>query len=249
MKLAGALREALRPLMFTPLHPKFRRFTADFRAFGNMAETTGARFPLEWRDRFACLDDYTATTTFDAHYLYHPAWAARIIAGTKPRLHIDISSKLDFCAMISAFVPTEFYDFRPADIHLSNLESKQADLTGLPFPDGSVESLSCMHVVEHIGLGRYGDPLDPDGDLKAISELKRVLKPGGTLLFVVPVGKPRLRFNAHRIYSPEQVASYFGELHVRAFALIDDGGDFTDQADPAVASHQEYGCGCWWFQK
>ena len=151
--------------------------------------------------------------------------------------------------MISAFVPTEFYDFRPAEIHLSNLVSKPADLTALPFPDASVQSLSCMHVVEHIGLGRYGDPLDPDGDLKSISELKRVLMPGGALLFVVPVGKPSLRFNAHRIYAPEQVTSYFREFHIRAFALIDDQGNFAEQADAEVARRQEYGCGRGRFEK
>jgi hypothetical protein len=57
-----------------------------------------------------------------------------------------------------------------------------------------------MHVIEHIGLGRYGEALDPDGDLKAIRELVRVLAAGGNLLVVVPVGRPRIQFNAHRIY-------------------------------------------------
>jgi SAM-dependent methyltransferase len=249
MKMIGPLKEALRPLMYTPLSPKFRRFTADFRAFRRLSNAAASRFNVDWADRYPCLDDFTSSTPFDAHYLYHPAWAARIIAETRPALHVDISSKLDFCAILSAFVPTEFYDLRPARINLSNLVSKRADLTALPFPDASVESLSCMHVVEHIGLGRYGDPLDPDGDLKAISELKRVLAPRGSLLFVVPVGKPSLRFNAHRIYGPEQVTSYFGGFRVRRFALIDDAGNFTDGADPASARTQEYGCGCWWLMK
>jgi len=47
-----------------------------------------------------------------------------------------------------------------------------------------------MNVVEHVGLGRYGEPLDPEGDIKAMRELRRVLAPGGSLLFVVPVGRP-----------------------------------------------------------
>jgi hypothetical protein len=66
-----------------------------------------------------------------------------------------------------------------------------------------------MHVVEHVGLGSYGDSLDPNGDLKAMSELKRVLSINGNLLFVVPVGKPRVMFNAHRIYSYEQIIECF----------------------------------------
>ena len=79
-----------------------------------------------------------------------------------------------------------------------------------------------MHVAEHIGLGRYGDPLDPDGDLKAMGELKRVLAPGGLLLFVVPVGQPRVCFNAHRIYSYGQIVEAFAKLYLEEFALIPD---------------------------
>jgi SAM-dependent methyltransferase len=116
-----------------------------------------------------------------------------------PAKHIDISGTLPFFFILSAFMPVEFYDFRTAPLHLSQLKCGSTDLTALHFSTGSVQSLSCMHTVEHVGLGRYGDPIDPDGDLKAIRELKRVLAPGGNLLFVVPVGKPSVVFNAHRI--------------------------------------------------
>ncbi|MGA2030503.1 MAG: DUF268 domain-containing protein, partial [Verrucomicrobiota bacterium] len=77
--------------------------------------------------------------------------------------------------MVSAFVPVKFYDYRPADLHLDNLACEHADLQALPFADCGIQSISCMHVVEHVGLGRYGDPLDPNGDLKAMNELERVL--------------------------------------------------------------------------
>ena len=80
-----------------------------------------------------------------------------------------------------------------------------------------------MHVVEHIGLGRYGDPLDATGDLKAMKELARVVAPGGTLLLVCPVGRPRVVFNAHRIYSVEQISASFPEFALAEFALISDG--------------------------
>ena len=124
------------------------------------------------------------------------------LSQTKPEFHIDISSTLYFCSIVSAFIPIKFYDYRPVKLNLEKLYTGSADLLSLPFEEGSVNSLSCMHVVEHIGLGRYGDPLDPDGDLKAISELIRVLAPDGNLLLVVPVGKKsRIMFNAHRIYS------------------------------------------------
>jgi hypothetical protein len=109
-----------------------------------------------------------------------------------------------------------------------------------------------MHVIEHIGLGRYKDPIDPNGDLKAIKELIRVLAANGSLLFVVPIGKPKVMFNGHRIYSYEQIINYFSELYLEEFALIPDQSeelgillnaklDFVDQ--------QNYGCGCFWFKK
>jgi hypothetical protein len=94
------------------------------------------------------------------------------LAKIKPAEHIDISSILSFSTIVSAFVPVKFYDYRPAVLEISNYHSGFADLKQLPFPDNSVESLSCMHTIEHIGLGRYGDELDVNGDIKAIEELK-----------------------------------------------------------------------------
>jgi hypothetical protein len=164
-------------------------------------------------------------------------------------MHIDISSTLHFCSLLSAFMPVEFYDFRPAPLHLTNLVCGSTDLTALHFSSGSVQSLSCMHTVEHVGLGRYGDPLDPDGDLKAMNELQRVLAPGGSLFFVVPVGKPRIVFNAHRIYSYEIIMDAFKGMNLRDFSLVDDAQQFFSPADPAKVMEQEYGCGCFWFQK
>jgi SAM-dependent methyltransferase len=195
------------------------------------------------------LDDRTRETPFDPHYTYHPAWAARIVADLKPRRHVDIASTLHFSAMLSAFVPVDFYDLRPAALTLRGLESRTGDLMALPLADDSTESLSCMHVVEHVGLGRYGDPLDPDGDLKAMAELRRVLAKGGSLLFVVPVGRPMIRYNAHRIYAYEQIQREFSEYELVQFCLVDDAGNFRDDATAALADSQSYGCGCWWFRK
>ena len=208
------------------------------------------RFACSWKDRWLCPDDATGSTSFDAHYVYHTAWAARILAATHPEKHVDIGSCLRFVTLASAFVPLEFYDFRPAALTLSGLASQHADVTALPFATGSIPSLSCMHVVEHIGLERYGDPLDPQGDLKAMAELERVLAPGGQLLFVVPIGgTARIQYNAHRIYTFAQVLSSYKELHVEKFALITDKGEFIENAQPAVADEQRYGCGCFLLKK
>ena len=174
-----------------------------------------------------------------------------MLAKLRPTLHVDIGSYLYFATLISAFIPIRFYDYRPAQVVLSALETGFANLLALPFADGSVVSLSCMHVVEHLGLGRYGDPLDPDGDLKAMRELARVLAPGGSLLFVVPVGQPRLMFNAHRIYSYEQVINAFPNLMLERFTLIPQLGPegLISGASAEQAAGEKYGCGCFWFRR
>lgn len=230
-----------------------RRQRAQFRRqFVEFAKLPGSdRFPLRWSDRLARLGEDTPTTDFDRHYVYHPAWAARVLRKLDPPVHVDIGSSLFFVSVLSAFVRTEYYDYRPAPIRIDGLETASADLTALRFEDRSIESLSCMHVVEHIGLGRYGDPLDPNGDAKAMSELQRVLSPGGSLLFVVPVGRPRIRFNGHRIYSYEQIVGSFPELELTEFALIPEHGPegWIAGATAEQVAAQEYSCGCFWFQR
>lgn len=229
-----------------------RKFKKDFERFRCLSSKSGSRLSVDWSDRYMCLYDRTATTDFDRHYVYHTAWAARVLAQIRPEFHIDISSLIYFTSLVSAFVPVKFYDFRPVDITLSNLTSDAVDLMNLSFEDNSIKSLSCMHVVEHVGLGRYGDPLDPVGDLKAVSELTRVLSPGGNLLFVVPVGMPKVMFNAHRIYSYAQVMGYFKDLELRQFALIPDrreDGELILNASEKMTDEQTYGCGCFWFIK
>ena len=194
--------------------------------------------------------DSTATTEFDAHYLYHVAWACRKVKQISPQRHIDISSSLNFCTTVSAFIPTEFYDYRPAQINLNNLSCNQMNLLNLTFEANSIESLSCMHVVEHVGLGRYGDPIDYNGDLKAVQEISRVVRSNGHLLFVVPVaGTPALEFNAHRIYSYSQIIQMFAEFDILEHALVTDQGDFLLNPDLSSYAVQKYGCGCFWFRK
>jgi hypothetical protein len=226
---------------------KKRNFQLQFEKFQVLSKNN--RFDLKKQDLWPFLDDATTETSFDSHYVYHPAWAARILKQINPGKHVDISSALAFCSMISAFIPVEFYDYRPANLSLSNLKSGHADLCNLFFETESIESLSCMHTIEHIGLGRYGDPLDPDGDIKAINELKRVVKTNGHLLFVTPVGKPKLQFNGQRIYSFEMVMDYFSGFSLKDYSLVIDNGEFISPADPKLSDMQNCGCGCFWFQK
>lgn len=224
------------------------RFLLRFREFQRLARTE--RFEMSLRNAYPIMNEATPKTYFDSHYIYHTAWAIRKLKEIAPRDHVDISSSLYFVGMASSICPMTFLDYRPAELHVPGLQVGSCDLCHLDLPDESVESLSCMHVVEHIGLGRYGDELDYDGDLKAIGELKRVLKCGGNLLFVVPIGKPRIMFNAHRIYSYRQVVETFEGFDVREFYLIpDDGARPIEDATEQQANEQEYGCGCFWLRK
>lgn len=227
-------------------------FVKDFLQFKKLSLNTNRGFEISWAERRVILSEKTKTTSFDRHYIYHPAWAARILAKTKPKFHVDISSSLSFASIVSAFIPVRFYDYRPANLKLSNLTTGSADLTRLHFKSNSISSLSCMHTVEHIGLGRYGDVLDPDGDLKAIAELKRVLAGGGSLLFVVPIGQPKIIFNAHRIYSYKQLLSHFQDLTLKEFALLPDpkkGDELVYNPTNTFCDQQKYACGCFHFKK
>jgi hypothetical protein len=228
-----------------------KNFRNDFQHFAALAKNDG-RFDISWSDRHPCLDDATTTTGYDRHYILHTGWAARVLARTKPATHVDIGSSLYFVSIASAIVPFEFYDYRPARLPLPGISTGTADLTKLPFADSEISSLSCMHVIEHIGLGRYGDPMDPTGDLKAAHELRRVLARGGQLLLVAPVGRPRIMFNAHRIYSYEHVLDMFHELYLCEFSLIPDDTaepELITNAPPEMAASQSYACGCFLFKR
>jgi len=227
------------------------RFFADFGAFRRAAVVGGARVP-KLRDARAMVEDATPRTGFDAQYIYHCGWAARELARRPPERHVDFSSALWFVSIASAICHIDHYDYRPPALEMPNVGVGACDLQRLPFEDKSLASISCMHVVEHIGLGRYGDALDPLGDRKAMQELSRVLTPGGTLLFATPVGKPRTVFNAHRIYAYEEITAAFPELKVESFALVTDGkhgSKLIFDADPALVAEQKYGCGCWVFRR
>ncbi len=226
-------------------------FVKDYLNFKKIS-SKNKRFAISWRDRLPQLFDKTLNTYFDRHYIYHPAWAVRTVKKINPKFHVDISSTLTFSSILSAFIPVKFYDYRPANLELDNLSSEKADLHSLPFKDSSVDSISCMHTVEHIGLGRYGDTIEPDGDLIAMSELKRVISPKGSLLFVVPIGRPRIVFNAHRVYSYDQIINAFSDLHLEEFSLILDDSQksgMVHNATKELSDKQKYGCGCFWFKK
>jgi hypothetical protein len=230
---------AVRGLMAYP------RYFSDWRRYASLQRTDG----LKLRHAIPQLHDRKSFTPVDPHYFYMDAWALRRLTRDRPVQHVDIGSSISFVSLLSAVVPTLFVDYRPPRVRLDGLSLIQGNLLQLPFRNRSIDSLSCLHVAEHIGLGRYGDPLEPLGTEKAAAELCRVLSPGGQLYFAVPVGKPRLCFNAHRVVTAAQVLSCFDELELQEFSAIDDSGIFYEHADCSHFDKNDYACGLFVFRR
>lgn len=226
----------------------FPGYAGYFRDLIRYRSLKGAE-PLKIINTYPCIYDKTETTAFDKHYFYQDVWAFKKIYSSGAKKHTDIGSNAAFAGMLTAVTKVTFVDIRPLPAKLENFESKKGSILSIPFDDDSLSSLSSLHVAEHIGLGRYGDPLEPLGTQKACKELSRVLCPGGNLYFSLPVGKPRLCFNAHRIHSPKQILNYFSGLTLVDLSGINDKGDFVENMNIDILENSDYACGLFRFTK
>lgn len=225
--------------------PKYTAFLLEFQKFKRMPGGADA----SWGDLYPILNERTSTTSFDSHYFYQDIWAFRKIFESGVKSHVDVGSKVDYVGFLSSITHVTFIDIRPLVTDLANLDSRSGSILNMPYADNAVSSLSCLHVAEHIGLGRYGDPLDPLGTMKACRELARVLAPGGSLYFGLPVGRPRTCFNAHRVHSTDQIMEYFSGLKLAEFSMVNDKGRFLPCVQPEKADGEKYGCGLFHFKK
>lgn len=200
-------------------------------------------------DLWPCLNDRVKKTPFDPHYFYQASWLARRLSNSRPNKHYDIGSDVTMIGVISGFLPVEFVDFRPLNVSLQNLTSTSGNITNISYMNDSLLSLSCLHVVEHIGLGRYGEHLDSEGSKKALLELQRVVAPGGRLYLSVPIGLERVCFNAHRIFNPQTIIDTLEQLKLLEFSLIDDDGNFIENGSQNLSRNLDYGCGLFVFEK
>ncbi|HVV27184.1 MAG TPA: DUF268 domain-containing protein [Rhizomicrobium sp.] len=161
-------------------------------------------------------------------YFYQDNWAFELIVNAKPAHHVDIGSHNKFVALLSKVIPTETVDVRAWPLTIPSLKFRLGSILALPYPDASLLSVSSLCVVEHIGLGRYGDPLDPMGTEKAVAELKRVLAPEGDLYISVPIDDTtRTYFNAHRAFAIADFESMIHPLQIVSRAFIH-GETFSD---------------------
>jgi SAM-dependent methyltransferase len=185
------------------------------------------------------------------HYFYQDIWASKKVYESKVIVHHDIGSRLNgFISQCIIFTRVVMLDIRPLDITVDNLEFIQTDATNMRnIKSDSIESLSSLHAVEHFGLGRYGDKVDPLGYLKVIKEINRVTKKGGRVYFSVPIGRQRLEFNAHRVFDPHYIIDLFSDFNIIEFSVIDDKDIFTKNANINKLLNQNYSCGLFYFIK
>jgi hypothetical protein len=150
-----------------------------------------------------------------SEYFWQDLLVARAIYAEKPVKHVDIGSRVDgFVAHVASFRDCEVFDVRPISTAVPGVVFRQADLmnpTSLPAiangEEGYCDSLSCLHTIEHFGLGRYGDPINPQGYKRGIVNIAQLLKLGGTLYLSTPIGQERVEFNANWVFDPRSIVN------------------------------------------
>ena len=168
------------------------------------------------------------------HYFHQDLYVARKIHQTNPKKHLDIGSRVDgFVAHVASFRHIELIDIRNITSKVENISFRQANLMELPSDlMNYCDSVSSLHVIEHFGLGRYGDPIDYFGYLKAIDNISKILVSGGTFYFSVPIGPQRIEFNAHRVFSVEHLLQILSKKFIiDTFSYVDDRGDFFEKVE------------------
>jgi SAM-dependent methyltransferase len=187
--------------------------------------------------------------TARGHYFHQDLLVARLIHEARPRRHVDVGSRVDgFVAHVAAFREIEVMDIRPNPEVPHPILFHRLDLmASLPDPwRSSCDSLSCLHALEHGGLGRYGDPIDAMGHEKALANLTDMLEPGGILYLSVPIGPQRVEFNAHRVFAVGTVLRLLrAKFSIEGFHYVDDRGDLHLDAD-WISPEAETSFGCQW---
>ena len=233
-----------------------RRWYRDDRSrFSKMLATSVDRASFNFDPRFPYVRDRRSSAgTASGHYFHQDLLVAQMIFRASPQRHIDVGSRVDgFVAHVASFRSIEVMDIRPMLTTSPNITFVQGDLLHRGDEwNQSADSLSCLHALEHLGLGRYGDPLDPDAWRAGLISLTKMLQPGGILYLSVPIGPQRIEFNAHRVFSVAFVNGAFpDDLDIVSFHYVDDRGDLhlnADWTDASTAGNSygcTYGCGIW----
>ena len=189
------------------------------------------------------------------HYFHQDLLVAKLIHENKPKRHVDIASRVDgFVAHVASFREIEVIDVRP--LHKSkheNIKFRQADLMN-PLDLGKTDSISCLHAIEHFGLGRYADPIDVNGHNKGITNLVNLVSNSGRLYISFPIGqKDEVYFNAHRLFKASTIfkhPSIKKFMKLIRFDYVDDNGDLHLNSNVEdISSKIKFGCGIYTFEK
>jgi len=192
------------------------------------------------------LHDRTASAGRRGAYFHQDLLVARRILERRPERHVDIGSRIDgFVAHVALFREIEVLDIRPMSERIPNIVFRQVDFMQEDQPlVGYCDSVSCLHALEHFGLGRYGDPVDPAGHLKGFRNLHRILRMGGTCYLSVPMGPQRTEFDSQRVFSLDYLLRMVAEdFRLERFSYVDDGGALHENValGPELVATD---CGC-----
>jgi hypothetical protein len=208
---------------------------------------------------FPCLGEKSeAAGGASGAYFHQDFLVARKIFERNPRHHIDVGSRVDgFVAHVATFRPIEILDIRPCRSFHPNAIFQVADLSNLAtVPRSCCDSASCLHALEHFGLGRYGDPIGANHWKSGLTALSLMLESGGQLYLSVPIGRQRVEFNAHRVFHVSTILQQASScsLLLDAFSFVDDAGDLhaeipASKVDDTISGNLIFGCGIFEFIK
>lgn len=214
------------------------------------------RFAYSKKDKWPIYyDRFKEAGELDPHYFLQDIFMANYVIEHCKSMHYDIGSRVDgfISHLLSAEIPVSMIDVRPLPYKINGLSFLQSDAANLDsIEDDSVESLSSLHAIEHFGLGRYGDPIDPDAWRKALKSMERVMKPGGILLISVPVGnQDLLYFNAHRVFKLDTIPNQLTKLKLERVAYIYNYRiiEINPIEIGNIVLENEYCCGMYIFRK
>jgi hypothetical protein len=203
-----------------------------------------------------CLSDrFNSAGSLDKQYFFQDIYVAKKIYQGNPQIHIDIGSRIDgFIAQLSVFRTVTILDIRPLESHIENVNFVQADICDPNFIFEKSLSVSCLHTIEHFGLGRYADPVGVDLWKVGLKNIWDIVDFGGLLYLSTPIGRQRIVYNAHRVFQPSSILSQLIDSELIDFAYIDDSGNFNNgpldisQIDD-MAANFSYGLGIFTIMK